>query len=214
MFFHSQPRLLRLILEQEWDSVIFHVAQHPKEARRWSKVLFDSHRETTLLPLHQACALAPPTTAVLEALLAAYPEAISQIESYFERTPLHLACVHGASTDILCYLISKYPKAASSTDKMGRTPLHYAICDHAPLEAILELLRVSPQSATVQDAKGWLPIHVACRYGATREGLEALIYAYPESLQVKTIRCGMTPLICAQKFGILHQHGLLELLER
>jgi len=41
------------------------------------------------------------------------------------QTPLHVATAHGADTDVLLYLITKYPEACSTSDNQGRLPLHY-----------------------------------------------------------------------------------------
>jgi len=40
------------------------------------------------------------------------------------QTPLHVATVHGAATDVLLYLITKFPEACSTSDNQGRLPLH------------------------------------------------------------------------------------------
>jgi ankyrin repeat protein len=205
---------MRLILEQKWDDALFYLAEHPYEAQRWDTipVLGKNRTNTRCLPLHAACALSPPTLAIIEALAQAYPDALKDVDSRFARTPLHIACCKGASSEILHYLMEQYRSAASKQDIMDRTALHYAMFDHAPLETATELLRLHPEAARVQDCNGWLPLHVASRSGATQQVLTLLIDAYPDGLKVKTTVCGLTPFACANRHHVFTEKNILDLL--
>jgi len=214
MFFKGPSKLMRLLKEQEWDEALFHLAQNPNEAMRWDTVPIHPHStfEIKCLPIHEACALGPPTLAIVEELVRAFPGSLSLVDDHFGRTPLHTACSKGASSEIIHYLLEQYPAAASLQDILGRTPLHYAICDHAPYETVVELVERCPLAARLQDNNGWLPLHVACRYGATHEIFKLLVDAYPPGLDVKTKSCGMTPLMCANRFKVCMEQSSLDLL--
>jgi hypothetical protein len=41
------------------------------------------------------------------------------------RTPLHVASAHGASSDVILYLVQAFPQACQVIDFDGMTPLHY-----------------------------------------------------------------------------------------
>jgi ankyrin repeat protein len=71
------------------------------------------------------------SVAVVEALLAAYPEAAKKKDAD-QRLPLHWAatCV-APSKAIVKALLDAYPAAAREKDMGMRTPLHYAAAGEA-----------------------------------------------------------------------------------
>ena len=56
-------------------------------------------------------------------LLDAFPKAAEMVDSYNNRTPLHLA-IFRSSADITKMLLDAFPKAAEMVDSYKRTPLH------------------------------------------------------------------------------------------
>jgi len=74
----------------------------------------------------------------------------SQVSSYvdrYKRTPLHWACIKGASAFFLNALIENYPEATVMKDYLGRTPLHLA-CEYASDQGVFALLRVTDPVVT------------------------------------------------------------------
>ena len=73
-------------------------------------------------PLHLA-ACHSSKVAVVQALLAAYPEAATARNGY---TPLHMAASNRSSVAVVQALLAAYPEAAKATDTAGRTPAELA----------------------------------------------------------------------------------------
>ena len=199
--FHACSKLFELILQQDWDDVLFRLEIHPKEASQWENVGFDGEHETRVLPFHEACTLNAPLR-VIEMLLNAYPEATHKKDLYFHRLPLHFACINCASPEVIRMLVTSYPDGAKVQDSLGRVPLHYAVFSHDSAEIIECLNEAFPDGPQVMDYKGWIPLHVACRHGSAANVLTAILKAYPRGVNNRTYG-GMTPYECALKFHVL-----------
>lgn len=131
----------------------------------------------------------------METLLKVYPSAASKRDSLFKRLPLHVACLNGASSDVIRELLVVHKDGAQDKMKDGQLPLHYACGSGASRDVISELLRAYPEGARCQDNNGWLPIHLACLQNAPSDVIELLLKIYPESVAIRTSR-GNTPMQC------------------
>jgi len=200
--FHHCSKLFDAVQQQSWDDVLFNVEIHPNHASRWETVGFDGKHETRLLPLHLALKLNAPVI-VIEKLLDAYPEAAQMCDAYFQRLPLHIACIAGCPAEVVRLLVTAFLGGAAGRDIFGRVPLHYAIFHHYSTEVIDFLIRSFPRGASVIDYNGWLPLHVACRYGVEEDALIALLKAYPSGLNRLTLKCERTPIQVGLHFNVL-----------
>jgi ankyrin repeat protein len=74
--------------------------------------------------------------------------------------PLHWAAL-GSDTNVVNFLLQKYPAAAGIADKAGYLPLHWAVNQDQPCENIYKLLiNAYPQGVSVASPKnGTLPLH-------------------------------------------------------
>lgn len=70
-------------------------------------------------------------------------------------SPLHLAVLHG-HTDVLNYIVERFPETLDGPDNEGRTPLHYAA---VVLEAqnYFEILKKAGADDTIKDKMGHTP---------------------------------------------------------
>jgi len=75
------------------------------------------------LPLHAAVVFGAPDN-LTKAILAAYPLA-AKGRDVKGRLPIHLACEHDVSDEVLFLLINAFPKAFYAKDKLEKTPLEY-----------------------------------------------------------------------------------------
>ncbi|VDK73506.1 unnamed protein product, partial [Onchocerca ochengi] len=70
-------------------------------------------------------------------------------------TPLHIAVMHG-QTNIVRYLLAKYPLYVNATNHIGRTALHYAFANQAG-EVMVKLLQKAGADAFMEDKFGHTP---------------------------------------------------------
>eukprot|EP00565_Helicotheca_tamesis_P000560 CAMPEP_0185728228 /NCGR_PEP_ID=MMETSP1171-20130828/3649_1 /TAXON_ID=374046 /ORGANISM="Helicotheca tamensis, Strain CCMP826" /LENGTH=243 /DNA_ID=CAMNT_0028396911 /DNA_START=11 /DNA_END=742 /DNA_ORIENTATION=- len=180
-------KLHRHIRNESWSMACKRCESHPKDARSWTKQngFYEGSINTTVLPIHLACALGAPLS-LFECLLAAYPESALSAESQYKRIPLHLACIYNHRLDVIELLLSRFAKGAQVCDSIGRTPLFYVMSTDPPVDMVECLLNAYPESIRTPDHMGWLPIHVACHMGCSNEAIIKLLDAYPESLYAKT----------------------------
>ena len=75
------------------------------------------------LPLHAAVVFGAPEN-LTNAILEAYPLA-ARGRDVKGRLPIHLACEHDVSDEVLLSLIKSFPKAFYAKDKLEKTPLDY-----------------------------------------------------------------------------------------
>lgn len=75
------------------------------------------------LPLHAAVVFGAPDN-LTKAVLEAYPLA-ARGRDVKGRLPIHLACEHDVSDEVLLLLVNAFPKAFYAKDKLEKTPLEY-----------------------------------------------------------------------------------------
>lgn len=201
------------VYREDWKTVECLCEAKPRLARRWCHQIgyYEGKFDSDVLPLHHAVTLNPPASTI-ETLLEAFPEAISLRESKFQRLPIHLACQHAASLEVLQVLLGFYQLGAEEKDLLGRTPLHYACSNGADEKKIKLLLETYPNGAKCADRDGWLPIHVACHYGASRKVIEMLLKVHPLSLYAFTNRMN-TPVTLLKKLDCKNSDEVLLLFE-
>ena len=198
-------------LEQTWKAIRTHwLWAHETVEERAIGALRKT--DSNLTPLHLICKLTNnPPTDILEEIVMAAPE-VTEWEDDHGWLPLHHACMHGASTEVLKLLTQVYPEGTVALDARNRTPLHlYATrgtSDHynpvtlATNFGILCSVYTNKEDddtyyglvpAEVRDKAGMLPMHYACAYGTTQSVLRVLEEAYPQSLEARDDH-GRTPL--------------------
>jgi ankyrin repeat protein len=106
------------------------------------------------------------------------------------KLPLHRACDHDASLDVIKVLIEAYPEAAQVQNISGKLPLHYACMKNASHFVIQMLVEAYPAGAQVQDKNGDLPIHNALHKAfekgrATKDIITVLLELYPNAVNVQ-----------------------------
>jgi len=174
--------LFRLVLKKDWEAATNRSSERPDEASTWI-VTKGFNGNLRFLPIHKACVLQPPASAV-EALVGAHPDGASS-KDQDGWLPLHCACFYGASEAVVSALLVAHPKAAQNKDDEGRLPLHYSCLKTAPADVVTALLRSFPKAAMSKDDEGRLPIHHACSKGAGGDVVEALLRASPRGAQSK-----------------------------
>eukprot|EP00977_Amphora_coffeiformis_P013050 scaffold3339_cov174-Amphora_coffeaeformis.AAC.18 len=118
----------------------------------------------------------------------AFPEAIGQEQDSKIGLPLHYACLHQASFDVVSYLVEKYSEATRVTNAEHQTPLHQACrSKKVRLEVVELLLQHYPCAAQLADLSGYTPLHLAIRYGASIDVLAALQASSPTVIRVVTL---------------------------
>ena len=181
--------LSRALYAEKWSLATKLVSQNPWYASQWSKQpsLFDGKTPAQVLPLHQATVNGAPLSCI-RALVHAYPSALRQVESSFQRLPLHCACRKQASADVIEYLVQKSKSACLQADSMNRLPLHYALTNGADESVVQTLMRSHPQAAKGCDVLGWTPVHIALSVGASPSLCQLLLEQHPESVLIRTNR--------------------------
>eukprot|EP01082_Thalassiosira_pseudonana_P004618 g4480.t1.2.5e174189 g4480 g4480.t1 contig15:1110282-1110844(-) len=144
--------LVDLISHEDWKLVEFECKTYPRDCAKWTLLegFFDGEYDSTVLPLHQACALRPPRE-IVKLLISCYPEGLRMREETFHRLPLHIACLTNAPLEAIEALIHVYPEATRCKDSIGRLPIHYACAHDVPFGVIDLLLRTFPASAGKMD---------------------------------------------------------------
>lgn len=196
--------LSRAISGEEWARAVELASRQPRQASTWSKRtgFFEGRTVANVLPIHEAAVGGAPLE-VMQALVAAYPEGLTQIESSYQRMPLHCACRKNAIPRVIQLLSEAQPEACLAADSLGRLPLHYALSNGADPAVVAVLMDCRPEAARGLDQRGWTPLHVACSMGATVPVVKSILDAYPEAVLIKT-RKGSSiqktiPKLCPQK---------------
>mmetsp|Transcript_5366 Transcript_5366/g.7366 ORF Transcript_5366/g.7366 Transcript_5366/m.7366 type:complete len:246 (-) Transcript_5366:100-837(-) len=212
-YYSSSSKLNQYILSEDWFAVKARCEKHPREASAWSNRVgfFDGEHASKVLPLHQACALHAPKD-VIEAIISAYPQGVSSVETGFKRLPIHVACQHSCSADVIQLLLVSDPSGTSAADIFGRYPIHYACSNGAPLDVLEELFRVDPNVATYYDLRHWLPIHVACHMGVSTDAVRKLLDGHPASVAARTDK-GSTPMKLISKISCKNKDEIIAVLE-
>jgi len=163
--------LYKSITDQDWSRAITFCKKYPKQAATWVVRHYeeedddDTEAESKdimwrFLPLHSACARQPPT-AVIAALLAAYPDAAKCVDDQ-GMYALHYACGNQATRDVIRQLLVGFPEAAMIADPRGMLPIHYVACWGPSSVAVVNMLMVTnSQVASALDADNNTPLDLA-----------------------------------------------------
>lgn len=164
------------------------------EVQRWLK---ENEGYTTLLrmsanyynhndnraPLHYIVSARPPLYLV-ERLLQLAPGAAKVQDRWEKSLPLHIACLHGASPEVVRVLLEAYPEAAAVRDKEGRIPLFITCNNKASPDVVKVLVEVYPQAAEVHDKHGNLALHHALANDSCPGIVKILLETYPNAMKI------------------------------
>ena len=154
------------------------------------------HVQLGRTPLHVAAQF-NSSEAVVQALLAAYPDAVKATNND-GNTPLHVAARYSSSVAVVQALLAAYPEAARAKDKIGNMPLHAAAWYSSSVSVVQALLAAYPEAAKAMNYNGSTPLHVAARNSSSEAVVQALLAAYPEAAMA-TNNDGLTPLHAAAR---------------
>lgn len=190
----APTELSRAISAEEWGRAHELATRQPRQATAWSKRtgFFEGRTVANVLPIHEAAVGGAPLD-VMQALVSAYPEGLSQVESSYQRLPLHCACRKNAIPAVIQLLCEAQPEACLAADSLGRLPLHYALSNGADPSVIQILMTCRPAAARGLDQRGWTPLHVACSMGAAVPVVQSILKAYPEAVLIKTRKGSTIP---------------------
>jgi len=146
----------------------------------------DMHNATA--PFH--CLLtANPLLDIVEKFIKYEPEVLKMEVQDLSWLPIHIACMHGASFEVIQALANGYPESVKATSYFDKDlPLHSACVHGASFEVIKALVNGYPESVKDTKTNGWLPLHCACRGEAPLAVLNFLIESYPEGINQKKKR--------------------------
>lgn len=150
-------------------------------------------------PLHLACLSDANNVAIIEKLLATYPDAASKFDSADHLLPLHIAAQQCATPECLKLLYDAYPQGIKlKTKNDGLLPLHLS-CQNRDVypKTVAALLELYPDAAKEAANDGSLPLHVASQSGCSMSVLKVLFEANPHAMTDKNKR-GDTPFKCAE----------------
>lgn len=153
-----------LIKNLKWKSVIERLECNPDEASYELNGVMTRGGFTAgsgMTPLHYACERKPPLE-VVEALIEANPEAVSQRMMPGGCLPLHIACTWHSSPSVVASLLAADPLTAKGTDELGNRPLHSACFSGADLQIVQDLLSAYSKGVLSRNNQGSQPIEI-CR---------------------------------------------------
>ena len=133
--------------------------------------------------LHAACSRPDASLDLVDALLAAHPEA-ARAKDKSGDLPLHVACASNAPIAIVRALLAVHPEAVSEAGNYGTRVLD-AACSKgkdASLDLVAALLAARPEAACAKDKSGDLPLHVACASNAPIAIVLAVLTAHPAAV--------------------------------
>ncbi|EFO20957.2 hypothetical protein LOAG_07532 [Loa loa] len=84
-------------------------------------------------------------------------EKFSVARDRYGMTPLHIAVLHG-QTNVVRYLLAKYPSCVNATNHTGRTALHYAFANQAS-KIMVKMLQKAGADAFIEDKFGHAPLY-------------------------------------------------------
>jgi hypothetical protein len=161
---HQVLGLSTLIKNHHWDAVAARIYENSHEAGEALQALTRGGFIATggLTALHYACERRPPLE-VVEALIAAWPEAVTTRLQPGGALPLHVACTWGASTNVVNALTHAEPATCRIPDDLGNIPLHCAAFSGAMAPIVDILLRMYPKSVLARNHQGSLPSDIVKR---------------------------------------------------
>lgn len=183
----APTELSRAITDEQWPRAVEIARRFPKQAQQWSKRqgFFEGRTVANVLPLHEAVVGNAPYDCVV-AIVQAYTDALTQVESSYQRLPVHCACRKNADPRVVAYLVQTNKDSCLVPDSLGRLAIHYALSNGADPAVINVLMHANPRAARGLDLRGWTPLHVACSMGASQGVVKVLLDAYPEAVLIKT----------------------------
>ncbi|KAL7566267.1 hypothetical protein ACA910_011327 [Epithemia clementina (nom. ined.)] len=157
-------------------------------------------------PLHETIMRGNADDDVILYLIESFPEAVER-GNWEGRLPLHLACLHACSLDVVRVLAERYPTALELPDVDGDRALHMSVCCERSgekgstklrfnLDIVRYLIERNPEALTQGNDEQQLPLHVACASGAGLDCIELLCTASLESVE-RLCGSGLYPLHCA-----------------
>ena len=154
---HHVLSLSTLIKNQNWNAVRERVSNYPQEAGEELPVMTRGGflASAGFTPLHYACERRPPVE-VVQALIAAQPEAVTARLRPGGALPLHVACTWHASDGVVRVLTQAESAACRIPDELGNIPLHCAVFSGADMLVLEILLRIYPKAALVRNHQGSL----------------------------------------------------------
>jgi len=168
-----------LIKNLKWKSVIARLEYNPDEASQelvgvMTRGGFTSGSNMT--PLHYACERKPPLE-VVDALMEANPEAVTQRMMPGGALPLHIACTWHSSPAVVSALLGADPSTAKVVDELGNRPLHSACFSGAVIAVVHDLLATYPKAVLARNNQGSQPIDICRRlkHGNRRAVMAALL---------------------------------------
>jgi ankyrin repeat protein len=150
------------------------------------------------MPIHEA---ASSSLAAVELLLAHGADAEARDHQF--NTPLHEAARYG-KTDVMTFLLERWPQGTRKTNIFQETPLHFAIgYGWEKTNAVRLLLEQWPAGARECDSNSNTPLHVAAAGGDRNIDLvKLLVELWPEGMRVRGA-FGATPLhLAATAWGL------------
>ncbi|KAL9179664.1 hypothetical protein ACHAXT_008954 [Thalassiosira profunda] len=128
-------------------------------------------------------------------------------------TPLHYACEHRPTVDVVRALAEAHPPALDRRQEPGgQLPLHAACTWGASPGVVRTLLKANPECAGMRDFLSNLPLHCACYAGAATAVVEALLRAYPQGVWPRNHQ-GSSAADIARRLGHANRKEVLGLLE-
>ena len=187
--------LYQAITNQDWEQAIAVAERDPIQAATWVVRHYQDENQSVVsgrtgfttanggdpeimwrfLPLHSACARQPPT-AVLTALIRAYPDAAKCVDDQ-GMYALHYACGNQAPAAGVRHLLVQFPRAALKPDPRGMLPLHYLACWGPSQMSVVDMLLVATKDRFQQrDHDGNTPLDLAMQgdYPEAKAVAEAL----------------------------------------
>ena len=165
---NSSPEITQdlktLIKNLKWKSVIARIEINPDEANEeligvMTRGGFQA--SSAMTPLHYACERKPPVE-VVQALIEANPEAVTERMMPGGCLPLHIACTWHSSPSVVGALLSADPSTAKVVDELGNRPLHSACFSGAAFSIVHDLLAIYPKAVLSRNNQGSQPIDI-CR---------------------------------------------------
>lgn len=116
--------------------------------------------------------------------------------------PLHIACVSGASVEIIAQLLDEYREAIRLPDNNGRLPLHAACMNpRVNLDALDLLHKAYPAALRIFDKTGSVPLHIAIQRKLSASVVHFLIDKEEGAVRTREASSKMYPLHLACRVG-------------
>jgi len=143
--------------------------------KRRSTLRQERHRQVEV-SLFVACSETPPDLETVQALISEYPAATKALNGD-GAVPLHVALSHGASLEVVQYMVRKDAESVLQRDHLRWCPLHCAVAhQEADLEVVKFLTKEWPHANSQGTIEGQVPLHLACGNQASMEVVQYVSY--------------------------------------